>query len=188
MPKTQINDLLQIWAASMLYTDSDTPAHPPFEDANAMLAAIDAIRVGDEPWQSFVCKRAEADVPEGAPQWMSDEYEVWFRDVDLTVQHLLANPDFADDIDFVPYREFDAKGERRYCDFFSGDWVWEQAVSTFTLYDQLVTHDALTIRRISSLRIQRTKGRCSCRLSSVMTKPLSQSQPVRTISIQFIYP
>lgn len=94
-----------------------------------MLSTIDAIRVGDEPWQSFVCSCAAADVPEDAPEWMSQEYEVWFRDVDLTVQNLLANPDFVDDIDFVPYREFDANGDRRYCDYFSGDWAWDQAVS-----------------------------------------------------------
>ncbi len=59
---------------------------------------------------------------------MTKEYEIWFRDVDLTVQNLLANPDFADDFDFVPFREYGPDDERRYCDFFSADWAWEQAV------------------------------------------------------------
>ncbi len=66
MPKTQINDLLDIWASSMLYADSDKVADPPFANCKDMLSTIDKIRVGDVPWQSFLCKRA-AELPENAP-------------------------------------------------------------------------------------------------------------------------
>ncbi len=127
MPMTQINDLLEIWAASMLYTNADALADSPFGDATQMLATIDAIRVGDEPWDYFECKRA-GELPENAPEWMTREYEVWYRNVDLTIQNLLANPDFANEFDFVPYREYDEQGERRYSHFFSADWAWDQAV------------------------------------------------------------
>ena len=40
------------------------------------------------------------------------------------------NPDLADGIDYVPYRDFEG-GKRRYCDFMSGDWAWRQCVSKF---------------------------------------------------------
>lgn len=128
MPKTQVNELLDIWAASVLYADPEIVASSPFASSNDMLATIDRIRVGDEPWQSFLCKR-KGELPANAPEWMNQEYEVWYRDVDLTIKNLLANPDFAGEMDFVPYREYGPGDERRYCDFFSGDWAWEQAVS-----------------------------------------------------------
>lgn len=153
MPKTQINDLLDMWTASMLFAHNDlTESAAPFSDANGMLAAIDAIEVGDTPWQSFVCER-QADLPDDAPQWMTNGYEVWYRDVDRTVQNMLANPDFAGEFDFTPYHEYNAKGERRYCDFFSADWAWDQAVSIVfrskfrSRSDPLRIHLGLDMRR-----------------------------------------
>ncbi len=109
-----------------------TASAAPFGDTSGMLAAIDSIKVGDAPWESFACNPI-ANVPAGAPEWMKKEYIVFFRDIDQTIQNLLANPDFAGEFDYVPYREYDSRGDlnypnRRYCDFFSGDWAWRQAV------------------------------------------------------------
>jgi hypothetical protein len=41
---------------------------------------------------------------------------------------LLSNPDFDGEFDYVPYKEFEPNGDRRFQNFFSGDWVWSQAV------------------------------------------------------------
>ncbi|KIM67665.1 hypothetical protein SCLCIDRAFT_20711 [Scleroderma citrinum Foug A] len=41
---------------------------------------------------------------------------------------MLANPDFADDMDYQPFREYDTKtSTRHWQDFMSGDWAWRQA-------------------------------------------------------------
>lgn len=58
---------------------------------------------------------------------MTTEYELWYRDPRKVIHNILANPDLVDGIDYVPYREFQ-DGKRRYCDFMSGDWAWEQCV------------------------------------------------------------
>ena len=62
---------------------------------------------------------------------MKETHEVWYRDAHKVVQNLLSNPDFKGEFDFTPYEEYDESDEanRRYCDFFSGEWVNDQAVS-----------------------------------------------------------
>ena len=53
-----------------------------------------------------------------------------FRDPKKVVCNMLANPDFAKEIDLVPYREYDSEvNKRHWCDFMSADWAWKQAVS-----------------------------------------------------------
>jgi len=60
---------------------------------------------------------------------MNTEYEVWWRDPRAVAQGMLSNPDFKSEMDYTPYHEYDTNNEQRFCDFFSGDWVWKQAVS-----------------------------------------------------------
>lgn len=130
MPKSQIDNLLDMWAASMLYAHPDlAESAAPFANTKDLLDTIDEIKVGNVPWKFFVYNKPD-DLPDNAPKWMSQEYVVWYRDVDQTLENMLANPDFAKEFDFVPYHEYNAKDERRYGDFFSGDWAWEQAVRT----------------------------------------------------------
>ena len=77
-----------------------------------MLSAIDSIKLGDAPWESFVC------TPDGAgpdaPPWKNQTYEVWFRNVDKMADNMIANPDFKGEFDLTPYREFDEQGVRRF--------------------------------------------------------------------------
>ncbi|KLO09228.1 hypothetical protein SCHPADRAFT_834269 [Schizopora paradoxa] len=129
MPKTQINDLLRIWSASMVRATGEPEESEsdftPFANVDSMLAAIDSIKLGDAPWESFLC------TPDGAgpdsPPWMHQEYEVWFRNVDKMADNMIANPDFLREFDTRPYREFNEQGEQRFCNFLSGNWAWEQA-------------------------------------------------------------
>jgi hypothetical protein len=51
MSGTDINDLLQIWAAT-LPQDQD----PPFTSKNDMYSAIDGFNLGGAPWNSFTVK------------------------------------------------------------------------------------------------------------------------------------
>ncbi|KAI0631782.1 hypothetical protein C8Q77DRAFT_1272685 [Trametes polyzona] len=72
--------------------------------------------------------RYQGPIPDGgAPAWMRDEYEVWYRDPQQVAHRMLANPDFEDGFDAVPYREFTQDYDRRYSDYMSGNWSWQQA-------------------------------------------------------------
>lgn len=174
MPQTQITDLLEIWAASMMLAhDGLSESDSPFANAKDMLASVDSIQVGDAPWQSFACMPS-ANLPDNAPEWMSKEYEVWYRDIDKMLQNLISNPDFANEFDFVPYVEVDKDNNRRFGDFFSGDWVWTQAVCALSsLY--LCISDIIS-PRTKSARTQKTRARCSYQSSLETTRPLCPLQ------------
>ena len=62
---------------------------------------------------------------------MTTDYQLWFRDPRKVIHNILANPDLADGVDYIPYREFEDT-KRRYGDFMSGDWAWEQCVGVLT--------------------------------------------------------
>jgi Plavaka transposase len=111
------------------------PGQTPFSNANELYAAIDGLTVGGVPWQSFSVQYKgthgdNGDAPR--PKWMSDIHEVFYRDPRLVVHEILANPDFKDDMDFALYCVFDKDGVRTYQHLMSGNWAWEQAVSSPT--------------------------------------------------------
>ncbi|OJT08203.1 hypothetical protein TRAPUB_899 [Trametes pubescens] len=128
MPQTNIDTLMDLWAADVLRYGG----HPPFADHADLYRAIDAIRTGDVPWTclkvSYSGTRPDGDVP----SWMDATYEIWFRDPRRVALKMLANPDFHDLFDVVPYREFTAGGERRYGHMMSGNWAWKQAFQPYT--------------------------------------------------------
>ncbi|KIM34845.1 hypothetical protein M413DRAFT_79988, partial [Hebeloma cylindrosporum] len=122
MSGTNINELLQIWAAT-LPTDED----PPFINKRDLHQTIDAIELGDAPWHSFgVSFNGEVDEADTTP-WKRATYDVWYRDPALVLKHQLENKDFAKEMDFSPKVVRDENGKRRYGDFMSGEWCWRQA-------------------------------------------------------------
>ncbi|KAH7912047.1 hypothetical protein BJ138DRAFT_1135015 [Hygrophoropsis aurantiaca] len=116
--------ILDLWAASLAKHDDS----PPFADHTDLYNVIDNTPLGDVNWSAFTVKY-EGELPEDkVPEWMNAEYEVWYRDPKKVIQNMLANPDFKDELDYAPYREYDSENdERRWKDFMSGDWVWQQA-------------------------------------------------------------
>ncbi len=140
MPAAQLNDLLQIWSARN--TDS-----PPFSNTDDLYSSIDATTIGSVPWQSFsVMYQGEIET-ESPPSWKTTEYEVFFRDPHEVIKNQLANPDFANEMDFSPKRVTDRQGRRRYQDFMSGNWAWQQAVcfnvAPFLFYIILLTQTVI---------------------------------------------
>ncbi|KAK0432234.1 hypothetical protein EV421DRAFT_2024116 [Armillaria borealis] len=110
----QLNDLLQIWAATM-----SAGGDPPF--------TVDATDIGNVPWQSFtVSYNGEMGVGE-PPAWKTAQYEVFFCDPYAMLQNQLGNQDFANEMDFSLKRVTDAEGKHHYKDFMSGNWAWKQA-------------------------------------------------------------
>lgn len=126
MPAKQIDTLLDIWAESL----RDAGGRPLFAAHNDLYTTIDSITLGDVKWQSFAVKYTS--MPDDGEQvpWMEDTYDVWFRCPLRTIHNMLANPELKGKMDFRPYREYDAQsGDRRFQDFMSGDWAWDQSVS-----------------------------------------------------------
>jgi len=64
---------------------------------------------------------------------MDQTYDVWYHDPHVVIKNIFSNMDFDGEIDYVPYRDFLEDGSRRYKDFMSGDWAWEQVVSNISL-------------------------------------------------------
>jgi hypothetical protein len=132
-PAHSIDHLLNIWAASLIQAGSKATLFPDHRD---VYRTIDNTPLGDVKWQSFSVKYTGAIPDEGAPPWMADSHDVWFRDPRDVVRNMLANPDFAAEMDLQPYHEFATENnERQWQDFMSGDWGWAQAVrvSSFLL-------------------------------------------------------
>ncbi|KAI5991885.1 hypothetical protein EDD15DRAFT_2388391 [Pisolithus albus] len=118
-----LNTLLELWAASLV----EAGGKPMFGSYKDMYRTIDNTRVGDVKWQSFTVKYTGDVVADPVP-WMHDEYDVWFRDPLEVVRNMLANPEFANNMDLQPFREYHtADSTRRWQDFMSGDWAWRQA-------------------------------------------------------------
>jgi hypothetical protein len=116
--------IFNLWAASL----AEHGDVPPFSSHNDMYDTIDSTPLGDLPWESFSLQYNGV-LPDGAaPSWMSAEYDVWFRNPQLLVHHILSNPDFDGEIDYAPLQEHSTTGAHRFQNFMSGDWCWKQAV------------------------------------------------------------
>jgi hypothetical protein len=109
-----------------------------------MQTVIDSIPLGDIPWEAFKLTY-NGEVPEtNAPSWMKKDYEVWFRDPLEVMESQIGNPDFKGEIDYAPKQVLGKNGKRQFTDTMSGDWSWEQAVSSnkYLIYINHYTHGA----------------------------------------------
>jgi len=125
MLATKIDELLAIMAS--MY-DKD----PPFHSHKDMYNMIDATGHGDSPWQSFSVTYSGA-MPTDPPAWMTAEYDVWFHNPKVVLKHQLANPDFKGEIDYAAKVIIDEGGHCEVCDLMSGQWAFEQSVSSLFL-------------------------------------------------------
>ncbi|KAG1831213.1 hypothetical protein DFJ58DRAFT_719586 [Suillus subalutaceus] len=101
-PANSINQLLNIWAASLVQAGSKFTLFP---DHRNLYKTINNTPLGDVKWQSFSVKYTGAIPDEGALPWMEDSHDVWFHDPRDVVRNMLANPEFATEINLQPYRE-----------------------------------------------------------------------------------
>jgi hypothetical protein len=122
-----IDSLMDLWRASFLQSGI-RDGGPPFLNHSELYDTIDSTPLGDVPWQSFSLSYDGQLPDDKVPTWMTDTFDVWFRDPHLIVTNILANPDFTSEFDLVPFRKFDANGNQIWQDFMSGSWAWTQAV------------------------------------------------------------
>lgn len=124
LSRPHIDRLMELWSASMI----EVGGIAPLASSEDLLRQIDRIKLGHIPWKSFTAAYP-SDQPVGpeCPVWMREKYEVWYRDPREIVHGILGNPEFSGGIDYIPYRDF-TNGQRRWSEFMSGDWAWQQAV------------------------------------------------------------
>lgn len=121
----KVDELMKIWSAFNV----ELKTNAPFANHQDLHHHIDAVSIGHVPWESFTLSyQGEQPQDQTPPKWMTKSYEVFFRDPRSVVHNLLGNPDFKDGFDYTPFREFANGTERRWSDFMSGDWAWNQAV------------------------------------------------------------
>ncbi|KAG1850375.1 hypothetical protein DFJ58DRAFT_842446 [Suillus subalutaceus] len=118
-------DLLLDLMAAQLLKHND---HPPFADHKDLHKVIDATQLGNVTWQCLSVQYTGEHPEHDAPPWMDREYEVWYRDPRMMAHNMLVNPTYKGEIDYVPFREYDALDDtHRWRDFMSADWAWQQA-------------------------------------------------------------
>lgn len=130
-----IDDLMQYWAHS-LPPDLD----PPFVNSEHLYNTIDSADLGHIPWRSLKVfyQPAEGETVDDT-SWKSKPFEVWYRDPQEVLKIQLSNRDFAREMDFAAKKIFDPKTKkRRYQDFMSGEWAWEQSVRFHLLLYALI--------------------------------------------------
>ncbi|KAF8953946.1 hypothetical protein BDZ97DRAFT_1929205 [Flammula alnicola] len=129
MSQGNINYLLELWGFSHMKHGSSGL----FESYKHIYDTIDAIEEGnsDAPWQCF--KTSVDEIEEDAPNWKQQEYEIWYRNPEVVVRNILANPDFDNEFDAAPYVESaktnkdDKDGQRRWADFMSANYAWHHS-------------------------------------------------------------
>ena len=79
-----------------------------FKQNTDLLVTINSTPVGDVPWQGFTLSY-NGPCPLNAPEWMTTTHDVWYCDPLQLVHNLLANWDFDNEFDYMPFWEFNAK-------------------------------------------------------------------------------
>ncbi|KAF7288733.1 C2H2-type domain-containing protein [Mycena indigotica] len=118
---SNINELLEIWAMDKLKHDDLAP----FANADHLYEVIDTTILGDAPWKCLTTEPLSTDL--NAPEWARQSYEIWYRDPEVVVKNLLDNPDFDGLFDYQAYIELNPENERRWSDFMSANYAWEQS-------------------------------------------------------------
>jgi len=170
MSAAKINELLAIMAS---ICDKD----PPFHSHKHMYDTIDATTHGDSPWKSFSVTYSGA-IPDLPPPWMTAEYDVWYRDPKVVLEHQLANPNFKGEIDYAAKVVIDEGGHREVCDLMSGQWAFEQSVSYLFRIVGEVTDIEPAGLRTSLAKMPTHTVQCSCQWFLVVTRPRCRLQRV----------
>lgn len=138
MSAGDINHLSTLWDAwqrrqielhYQRFDDLDEDIGPPFASAIDLYSAIDSIPHGDIPWEGFSIKYS-GELPTNPPKWMKASYDVWYRNPLDVMENQFSNPEFANHIDYAAKEMKDLSGKRQYVDLMSGEWAWEQSVSS----------------------------------------------------------
>ncbi len=133
--KSDILEGLDLWRATVIKHESkhqSSAGDVPWRDADALYQTIDAIQTGDAPWTCYEFSY-DGPKPPTPPAWMEQTYQLNTRNALLVLEQQLATAEFHGQADYVPYQEFDTKGDRVYSNLMSGHWAYCEAVSSYHL-------------------------------------------------------
>ncbi|KAH9948897.1 hypothetical protein B0H21DRAFT_844257 [Amylocystis lapponica] len=133
-----LDHLLEVWAAHNVLTNGGDPI---FASTEAMHSIIDLIRHGDAPWESFTV-RYNGPVTPDSPSWKHAEYVIHCRNVQTVAHNMLANKDFDNHFDYIPFQEYVAPSVSRYSNIMSGQWAYKQATK---IASDKSTHGAMLV-------------------------------------------
>ena len=122
---------LDFWLAIAIKHGST--AGVPWRNAKEMYEAIDSIKIGSLPFKTLAF-RYTGPKPSMPPPWMEQEYKLNTCNVVEVIQEQLATSDFTSQINYIPYKEFNNKGERVWSNLMSGHWAFMQAVCPFPFF------------------------------------------------------
>ena len=88
---------------------------------------IDSIQAGDAPWKTYRFLYT-GPKPSTPPAWMEGTYELNTPNALLLLEQQIATSEFDGQAEYVPYQEFDAKGDHIYSNLMSGDWAFHEVV------------------------------------------------------------
>ncbi|KAH9930567.1 hypothetical protein B0H21DRAFT_781092 [Amylocystis lapponica] len=117
------DSLLQIWTAHNIINNGGQPI---FESTEDMYATIDSIQHGDAPWETFTVRYGGPLTPD-SPSWKRAEYHVHCRNTRTVAHNMLANKDFHNHFDYVPFQEYTAPDTTQFSNVMSGQWAYTQA-------------------------------------------------------------
>lgn len=120
---------MHLWSVTL----AGSPSPSPFQNHKDLYKTIDQTPFGDIPWSSFTFQyNGEKPTDDEVPAWMNATFQICYRDPRAVVHGMLGHPGFKDHLDYVPYRKYDPKTQKRlWRDFMSGDWAWIHAVCFF---------------------------------------------------------
>jgi hypothetical protein len=96
----QIDHLLDLWAASLIWAGADS-SQVLFTDHCDVYRTIDNTPLGDIKWRLFLVKYTGGIPDEGPTPWMTESYDVWFRNPHQVVRNMLTNPDYAAEVNLT---------------------------------------------------------------------------------------
>ena len=169
----EISEGLDLWSATSFKHGSSTGA--PWKTAKDMYATIDAVQAGSLPFKThrFYYKGPKLLTP---PSWMEEPYDLDACDALAVIRLQLATLTFKDQFDYVPYQEFNSKGERIWSNLMSAQWAFKQAVCSLGVVFRITFYTSLS--RMSSHEIDVTMGLCLYPLLPEVTRQLFRSRRV----------
>ncbi|KIJ12261.1 hypothetical protein PAXINDRAFT_14883 [Paxillus involutus ATCC 200175] len=136
--RQEVDSLLKILAARSLLDGSG--AEPPFCNSHDLKATIDDIPYGETPWSSFRVRYTGNSMQ--TPPWKQETYVVHTRDSHAAVVNMARSADFDGKFDYVPFKEYTTRDQRRWLNLMSGDWAYKQAD---TIANDQRTHGSMLV-------------------------------------------
>ena len=128
--KSDILEGLGLWSATIIKHESMhncTAEDVLWHSADALHKTIDMIQAGDAPWKAYKFSYM-GPKPSTPLAWMKETYELNTHNALLLLEQQIATTNFLGQAEYVPYQEFDAKGDHVFSNLTSGDWASHEAV------------------------------------------------------------